>query len=518
MNLLIVDDEIYVVRALKNNLDWNRVGIDQVFSAFSASKAKEIIEETPIDIVITDIEMPTESGLDFMRFIRSHKYDCRIICLTCHAEFRYAQEALHLGAAEYYVKPLNFQTFEELIISVVNEIKKEKHGKVQQAKGKLWDNNKNILETVFWEQILTGELDSKPEKILQEAEKNHIDYEFDVKYQMILIAIRKFYENKNEWINKQELLEYIIYNIALDIFLNKNAGKSGWSDDYMWAILPIEKADSIHGKLEEFVDVCMNVVGVGLVAYLGRPCFGEDIHSEFQKLKDFDIQNVSVMQGVIEELQLDCDHEDTPDFFYEAGIYLKEKKWEKLDEYNQLNDISCLKTNKRGLFLGIDIFMRAIHVYLENNRIHTEEFWTDELMKEYANISQSVEIFANWMKKAIKQLQKIEKESKAEKEIIIQIKSYVCENIEDKLNREQIAGHVCFSPNYVSKIFKREMGISLSEYIVVQKVEKAKKLMEEGNENIGEIAERLGYSSFSYFTEIFKRKTGYLPSEYRRKN
>lgn len=92
------------------------------------------------------------------------------------------------------------------------------------------------------------------------------------------------------------------------------------------------------------------------------------------------------------------------------------------------------------------------------------------------------------------------------------------ENLENRITREQIAEKVHFSEDYLSKIFKKETGISLNEYITQEKIAYAKKLIEEDKDSIGNIAVRLGYSSFSYFSDIFKRNTGCLPREYRKKS
>lgn len=74
MNLLIVDDEVYVVRAIRSRIDWNSLGIDEVFVAFNARKAKDVLRENKIDIIVTDIEMPQENGLELMQWVRDQGY------------------------------------------------------------------------------------------------------------------------------------------------------------------------------------------------------------------------------------------------------------------------------------------------------------------------------------------------------------------------------------------------------------------------------------------------------------
>lgn len=171
MNLLFVDDEIYIVRAMQKNVPWGDLGIDQVFTAFNAEKAKKIIQDNPIDIIVTDIEMPRESGLALMKWVRGSGYDCKAICMTCHAEFQYAQEALKMGMMDYVVKPVDFVKFGELIARAVSQIREEQKKKVQLDKGTLWDYNRERLESAFWEELLTRVSENNPEAIMNQAEK-----------------------------------------------------------------------------------------------------------------------------------------------------------------------------------------------------------------------------------------------------------------------------------------------------------------------------------------------------------
>ena len=104
-----------------------------------------------------------------------------------------------------------------------------------------------------------------------------------------------------------------------------------------------------------------------------------------------------------------------------------------------------------------------------------------------------------------------------ENETVTRIRKFVEENLENRISREMIAEQLYFSTDYISRIFKKETGQSLSEYIMLRKIERARALVAEGKDNIGDIAGKLGYNNFSYFSEIFRRVTGYLPSDYRKR-
>lgn len=66
MKVLIVDDDRPTVEVIVSSLDWQKLGIEQVFTAFNVTSARRIITENDIAIVISDIEMPRETGLDLL--------------------------------------------------------------------------------------------------------------------------------------------------------------------------------------------------------------------------------------------------------------------------------------------------------------------------------------------------------------------------------------------------------------------------------------------------------------------
>ena len=66
MNILIMDDDEYTVETIKAMIDWEAIGVDNVFSATTVFSAKQIFEAAQLDIMLCDIEMHDETGLDFV--------------------------------------------------------------------------------------------------------------------------------------------------------------------------------------------------------------------------------------------------------------------------------------------------------------------------------------------------------------------------------------------------------------------------------------------------------------------
>ena len=130
MNLLIVDDQIYVVAGIRDGIAWERLGIHEVYTAYSAQEAKAVFGHHRIDIMLCDIEMPGESGLELFAWVNGQGFDTACIFLTAHADFGYAQTALTLGSFDYILQPARYEEIENSVVRAKGQIyekRKERH-------------------------------------------------------------------------------------------------------------------------------------------------------------------------------------------------------------------------------------------------------------------------------------------------------------------------------------------------------------------------------------------------------
>ena len=97
MTILMVDDQKSVLDGLLSGLDFESVDIDRVYAASSAAEAMEILRRQPVDILMTDIEMPGKNGLELVSMAKELQPDLLLILLTSHAVFSYAQDSVKLG-------------------------------------------------------------------------------------------------------------------------------------------------------------------------------------------------------------------------------------------------------------------------------------------------------------------------------------------------------------------------------------------------------------------------------------
>lgn len=98
---------------------------------------------------------------------------------------------------------------------------------------------------------------------------------------------------------------------------------------------------------------------------------------------------------------------------------------------------------------------------------------------------------------------------------IMQIKTFIQNNLHQNLSLTEIANAVNYNSTYLSRLFRQITGENLFQYILRMRIDKAKEYLTQGNESIQTIAERLGFDTSQYFSSVFKKQTGLSPREYR---
>ena len=106
------------------------------------------------------------------------------------------------------------------------------------------------------------------------------------------------------------------------------------------------------------------------------------------------------------------------------------------------------------------------------------------------------------------------KESKAQK-IVSDIISYINMNYERPILNKDIAERFHFNSAYLNRVFRKNTGRSIHEFLVNCRIAAAKEMLRSQSISVGEIAEKCGFSDSYHFAKTFKQKTGFTPTGYR---
>lgn len=110
--VLLVDDEYMVTEGLKRLIPFDKWDMEVVATASHADEALEYVQENPVDVIISDVNMPDKTGLDMIREMKEILPDAAYILLSGYQEFDYVKRAMNLSVVDYLVKPVDKVSWE----------------------------------------------------------------------------------------------------------------------------------------------------------------------------------------------------------------------------------------------------------------------------------------------------------------------------------------------------------------------------------------------------------------------
>ncbi len=119
--ILIADDEELVRVSLSRYIKNHCPVFDTIIQADNGQSAVDLILSERPDVVILDVQMPVLTGIDVMRQIKEAGVSTIVIILSGFNEFKYAQQAMHYGAKEYFMKPVKASELVSVIYSLLGE-------------------------------------------------------------------------------------------------------------------------------------------------------------------------------------------------------------------------------------------------------------------------------------------------------------------------------------------------------------------------------------------------------------
>ena len=125
--VFFVEDEIVTHEGIRDKVDWQGNGFEFCGEAPDGEMALPLLQAIQPDVLITDIKMPFMDGLELSRIVHERIPATKIIILSGHDEFEYAQAAIKLGVTEYLLKPVTVQDLHRVLKQVATQLDQERH-------------------------------------------------------------------------------------------------------------------------------------------------------------------------------------------------------------------------------------------------------------------------------------------------------------------------------------------------------------------------------------------------------
>lgn len=536
MNVLIIDDQINVIEGIKKGIDWNALGIGQVFEASNITDAEKILEGEQISVMICDIEMPMGNGTELLRRVRQKGIPVECIFLTAYAKFEYASEAIKLNAFDYVLQPIKYEELKAVLVNALDKIRQDARRKSLSDAGMFYRENNQV----YAGSILKGILDGNRELIACYLEDEFIrksGIKKDSTYCPVYISVLRIenYEiasSGGSLLSRLKGLMTAVYppSWGEKMLIATSAGK------YVMLFLAgkrmeTDQSDSqrteegqgraIALKTEEFIEKCRQE-GLVTACYMGEVCTIDFLPEEYQRLKDMDGENVGAYSHLFFRDNAGV-QEEQPGLNWERySVLMKGRHYgivrSELEMYLR-HQLEEHKITHSMLFSFVQSFVMFAHGMKDEIGVRSQLLLRDPSgYEKYSAADRSVENTIEFVSYVLDCLQADNGADGEERSVVDRVKHYIDLNIERDINRNDIARYIYMNPEYLSKLFKKETGTGLAEYIVAEKMKRAKSYLTSTQLPVSVIAGKLGYSNFSFFAKTFKKSTGLLPNDYRKEN
>lgn len=531
LKVLIADDEKNICVMIQKLIPWEYYKMEVIALVHNGIDAVKMMEEKRPDIIISDIRMPGYDGLDIVQKAHEINLVADFIIISGYKYFEYAHKALNLGVENYLLKPIDKIELENTLKKIVQKRKIDLQTAQEEAELKkqvtfsrkkmkkhflssIMENQRNLsdmeldyvnsefqcefeqgcfvavfakLDSEVKDQKFSGLLRMMEEIIEQDIQGDDVEFiNSSVKSGIVSIVNyrtgdseeKKTQREKTFRKMKQEVEKFKGYHITLGVGCEKNS-IAGIADSIQEAVYAVK---------------CRCKTGLDKIVYYGQLRYQNiSVREILDEKAGREIRNIAELldcERIREALQRTLNQIKIIPFYSPVVVY------DYLEHVSELV-LSELKNNQ-----------------IDENLLSQMDEKIQEILDAYTDLEKMTYCYSELLQSYFSQI--IEERRNRSHLPIRAAKQYVRENYGNQVSLEDVAEAIGLSPAYFSTMFKKEMGINFSDFLISCRMEAAKELLKTTDIPIAEVAEKVGYKDSRYFSKTFNKVEGLKPSAYRK--
>lgn len=505
LKLIIAEDEYIERKSLRFLIEKHFQSEVEIIA--EVSNGKDVVEKgiklNP-DLILMDIQMPEMDGLQAAEMIKKQLPTVEIVILTAFSYFEYARNAIRLSVSDYLVKPFSNEEFCTSLKKVIKKIISQRRALELHKKNSESLKNLRLLveKEIILEMVIGGGLD--------ESQFSYFTSFFNIygkAYTCLIVQCDTDSELSEKEISYiKERLKPFFYEIIGYYYFN-NLIFLVFDDNLQQKI----EGNTFASILKDVNYYFQTLMGRGVKIGLG------DVNSKLEEIYQTYLQAKQALE--MEKPRKEKNFAN----FYEQEIVFCEKIINE-DYQGALYQYKNLMTE---MGLDKDENLGAAKEYLKqlstvvnrnivrffNNMIILPEIGDIHHAIENLNQLETLELYMIKLIKDIIETITLYKESRNQKNVNM-VKDYIKEKYAEEISLNEVANYVGLSPFYLSRCFKRLVGISFKDYLIKIRIDKAKSLIRGTGKTIKEVAYEVGYTDPNYFSKAFKKVVGISPKEF----
>ena len=513
-SVLIVDDEVITRRGLKSHVDWEKLKIDKIYDSGNALEAIELVKKVKPDLILSDVCMPEMNGIEMCARIRDIHKDCQIVFLSGYSDKEYLKGAIQLEAVSYVEKPISIEEVEEALSRAVDKQRKnkQKNDKIRR----LVTENHSMTARHLIEKMSIPHL--KRELLEQDFAKLRVDWSEMQKFAVVLFKLCPGENSETGLIQREIRQEFrgisYIYSMKEYGYLVYICAFSEHSREELTELAEkIQQSMVRYGKAPYYCAVGEGVSSIETIYESYQSAVIKMQQMRFWKKARFGYAKN------LQEEKLNFDERVFEDFSKAIKQYKEEnaaRAVERLYLFMQSRQAVMVSSVKGIYFRFLEVLFQKAEFSAETSALDNSAIVG--MIWEKLHEIDSLDGCQRYLEEETADYFKNVEELAQNNQTMIMIISYIQSNyMEQELCLENISENVYLSPNYLSSLFKKKMGKTISQYIADVRVQHAKELLRDRSMKLYDVAVKTGYKDANYFTKIFKKAVGVTPSEYREK-
>lgn len=517
MNLLIVDDETTTRNGLMRHINWAALGIQKIELASGGAEALERCSVFAPDIVLSDIRMPEMDGIRMCRLLREQYPECAILFLSGYSDKEYLHSAIDLGAVDYIEKPIDLEELETAVKKAAAQVLRSRlHNRSMGNIHQMISRNMPVIRQKTAESLITPNVPQEQYKA--DLELLNVFSDFSCWFTVLLIQYSQPVRDVQSC--EQALLS------CLHPFLESFEYLYAFKDARRQILIlsaPVPKVLPHSGHEKELSALISSYAVDGMSAFCA---VGQAVHG-IQSVSDSFANAVIALQKLFYR-----DYGQTACYVEEKNAPLSLDPMLLEDFFRSLlqpepdNAISILDTIYHKLKIQQTVLPSHIRpVYQKIDYLIAERkrqmnpSWnppgtSTPAQSDVATLKELHSYYKEQLESLFTSM-----EADNGKRTIIQVQLYVQSHYSDSLlSVKEISKAVYLTPNYLSNVFKREMGCSLVEYIRDVRIKNSLPLLSDNSFKLYHIALKVGFTDANYYAKMFKKTMGLTPSEYKERH
>lgn len=525
--IMLADDEGIVIDSLKFIIEKEFGSLCTIEYAKTGRSVIELAENFRPDIAIMDIQMPGINGIEAMREIRETNRNMILIVMSAYDKFDYAKEAIKLGVLEYITKPMEKTRIIATLKKAMEQIDRERDKRSNDLliREKL-ENVRPIIENgllynLLFQEHFTEDIENYRQLLGmtqnyayvlavvcgETQEGNHMTdaVNSSVKMQQYGDLLREYLKGAYPG---------VILGTAM---ANKLAGMVPCREKQMAydeRISLIERSREIVRELRRRTQISFRI-GISAIAPL------EDARDSYKEA----INALTMTTGSVahvDDLPIGCDYEETYPIDLEKKLFAEVKNGDADHAVATAETYFDLVARLHGDYLMnirlkvLEFVLFAEHYAYESGGM-TYEFRSRADYLPAIMGMEDMDSIKQWFLDKIGTAGRNISTKASEKSLgaVEEAKAYIQNHYSRDISLDEVSQRVNISPYYFSKIFKEDVGEGFVEYLTKIRMDKAKELLTTTEYSMKEICSMVGYADPNYFSRSFKKNVGVTPTEYK---